>query len=90
MLDEILKQASLDLLSREKARDEAYSKARKARTLSKQAILFLHSRETEKAEINLNKTKVPSLFIQPYIENALIHGLLHKEGIKKLQIRLLL
>jgi translin len=58
MLDEIIKQASLDLLSREKARDEAYSKARKARTLSKQAILFLHSRETEKAEINLKKSRV--------------------------------
>jgi sensor histidine kinase YesM len=30
---------------------------------------------------------VPSLVVQPFIENALIHGLLHKEGMKKLTIR---
>ena len=30
--------------------------------------------------------KVPSLLIQPFIENALLHGLLHKDGIKTLKI----
>jgi hypothetical protein len=30
--------------------------------------------------------KVPSLIVQPFIENALLHGLLHKKGIKKLSI----
>ncbi|MHC9089578.1 sensor histidine kinase [Tenacibaculum sp. IMCC1] len=30
--------------------------------------------------------EVPSLLIQPFIENALVHGLLHKEGEKKLDI----
>ena len=30
---------------------------------------------------------VPSMLIQPFIENALLHGLLHKEGLKKLSIR---
>ena len=30
--------------------------------------------------------KVPSLLIQPFIENALIHGLIHKKGLKKLNI----
>ena len=29
---------------------------------------------------------VPSMLIQPFIENALLHGLLHKEGLKKLSI----
>ncbi len=57
MLEEIIKQASDELLSREKARDEAYGRARKARTMSKQAILLLHSGETEKAEANLIEAK---------------------------------
>ncbi|GAB5418201.1 MAG: hypothetical protein Crog4KO_28320 [Crocinitomicaceae bacterium] len=30
---------------------------------------------------------VPSMLIQPFIENALLHGLLHKPGKKKLSIR---
>jgi len=30
--------------------------------------------------------EVPSLIIQPFIENALLHGLLHKKGDKKLNI----
>lgn len=30
---------------------------------------------------------VPSMLIQPFIENALLHGLLHKEGEKQLNIR---
>ncbi len=30
--------------------------------------------------------KIPPMLIQPFIENALIHGLLHKEGIRKLTV----
>ncbi len=30
--------------------------------------------------------KIPPLIIQPFVENALVHGLLHKEGDKHLQI----
>lgn len=30
---------------------------------------------------------IPPMLIQPFIENALLHGLLHKEGLKKLKIR---
>jgi hypothetical protein len=30
--------------------------------------------------------KIPSLIIQPFVENALVHGLFHKEGSKNLQI----
>lgn len=30
---------------------------------------------------------IPSLFLQPYIENSIKHGLLHKKGMKKLLIK---
>ncbi len=34
----------------------------------------------------IDAIKVPSLIIQPFLENSLKHGLLHKEGIKKLTL----
>lgn len=38
-------------------------------------------------EIHTNEDfLVPPMLIQPFIENALVHGLLHKKGIKKLKI----
>ena len=40
-------------------------------------------------QINYEGTKdifVPSMLIQPFIENALVHGLIHVKGIKKLDI----
>lgn len=42
-------------------------------------------------EINTSKvlsetTMIPSMLIQPYVENAVKHGLLHKKGIKTLQV----
>ena len=67
MLEEIIKQASEELINREKARDEAYSRARKARTLSKQAILLLHSGETMKAQANLKKATQLLEELEPYI-----------------------
>ncbi|WP_062060938.1 sensor histidine kinase [Aquimarina longa] len=36
--------------------------------------------------INTEGLSVPSLIVQPFIENALIHGLLHKSGKKQLTI----
>jgi sensor histidine kinase YesM/ligand-binding sensor domain-containing protein len=36
--------------------------------------------------ININEIKVPSLLIQPYVENALKHGLLHKKEDRRLNI----
>lgn len=48
----------------------------------------------EKIEIDLqvdknlrnNKHKIPSVFVQPYVENAIKHGLLHKIDLGKLRI----
>ena len=35
----------------------------------------------DEAEIN-----IPAMLIQPYVENAIKHGLLHKQGLKKISI----
>jgi len=35
---------------------------------------------------NINDILIPPLLIQPFVENALVHGLLHKEGERKLNI----
>lgn len=37
--------------------------------------------------ISLDFIKVPSMFLQPFIENAIWHGLAHKQGSKKLLIK---
>jgi tetratricopeptide (TPR) repeat protein len=39
-------------------------------------------------ELSLEEIEVPSMFIQPYVENALKHGLLHKTGLKTLSLSL--
>ena len=43
----------------------------------------------EKLPLN-DELQIPSLITQPYVENALRHGLMHKKGVKKLDIRFLL
>jgi LytS/YehU family sensor histidine kinase len=35
---------------------------------------------------NIEDIMIPPLLVQPFIENSLVHGLLHKEGIKNLKI----
>jgi len=35
---------------------------------------------------NIGDLQIPPMLIQPFIENALVHGLLHKEGTKQLSI----
>lgn len=35
---------------------------------------------------NIGDIQIPPMLIQPFIENALVHGLLHKEGTKQLSI----
>ena len=36
--------------------------------------------------INLEKIKVPPLFLQPFIENAIWHGIMKKEGEKRIEL----
>lgn len=36
--------------------------------------------------LDVDNIEVPSLIVQPIIENAIVHGLFHKEGIKKLYV----
>lgn len=37
--------------------------------------------------VDLEMVKIPSMLIQPYVENAVKHGLLHKEGQKSLVLK---
>ena len=38
-------------------------------------------------EIDLLSVRLPAMLIQPYVENAIWHGLMHKEGSRNLHIR---
>jgi len=39
--------------------------------------------------IDLNKVKIPPMLLQPFVENAIWHGLMHKDGEKVLSIEIL-
>ena len=43
---------------------------------------------TVNPEINTEATQIPNMILQPYIENAIWHGLSHKTNDKRLQIRI--
>lgn len=46
---------------------------------------FIYTLNIEK-NIDSGRTYIPSLIVQPYVENAVKHGLLHKKGVKTLDI----
>jgi ligand-binding sensor domain-containing protein len=48
---------------------------------------FSHTILIDKS-VELNEIQVPSLIIQPYVENAFKHGLRHKKGEKRLEIKI--
>jgi translin len=67
-LQNIINQATEELQAREKARDEALSRARKARQLSKQAILLDHNNQPDKAQTNITEARRLLDETQPHID----------------------
>jgi translin len=67
-LQSIIDQAAQELQQREKARDEALTRARKARQLSKQAILLDHNNQRNKADANLSEARRLLAEIEPHAE----------------------
>jgi len=57
MLEEVMKRAAAELRAREKARDEVLSRARRARMLSKQAIMLIHNDDPTEAEAKIEEAK---------------------------------
>jgi ligand-binding sensor domain-containing protein/putative methionine-R-sulfoxide reductase with GAF domain len=47
---------------------------------------FLYEINFDKA-MDAEEIKIPTLLVQPFVENAIWHGLLHKEGLRKLTIQ---
>ena len=41
-------------------------------------------------EISLDQVEIPPILLQPYVENAIKHGLLHKKGERKLDIKFII
>ncbi len=54
--------------------------------LSLEKLRFKDTLEYEISSDKFDDIMVPPMLIQPFIENALIHGLLHKKGIRKLNV----
>jgi len=61
---------------------DLYVSLEKARFVEEE---FEYSFETDIQE-ELKNYAIPSLILQPFIENAIKHGLLHRQGIKKLKL----
>ncbi len=69
MLEELMKRAAAELRAREKARDEVLSRARKARMLSKQAILLVHNGALKEAEAKIEEAKRLLGEAEPYLRD---------------------
>jgi len=54
--------------------------------LSLEQLRFRENFQFEIEHSDIEGIKIPPLLIQPFIENAIVHGLLHKEGLKRLEI----
>lgn len=70
-------------LSREKEILETYLNLEKLRFMDD----FNYSIETDKVHSDPDHLLLPSMIIQPYVENAIKHGLLHKSGNKNIMVR---
>jgi translin len=68
-LEDIIAEAVLYLEERESARENAFYKSRKARILSKQAILFIHSNDKEEAGLKINDASQIMKEIHEYVNN---------------------
>lgn len=55
--------------------------------LSLEKLRFEEELQFEIEDLVDEDIQLPPLLIQPFVENALLHGLLHKDGLKKLVIR---
>lgn len=55
--------------------------------LSLEKLRFKNELEYTIDTEDIEDIMIPPMLIQPFIENALVHGLLHKEGLKTLQIK---
>lgn len=54
--------------------------------LALEKLRFKNDLEVSINTNHISEILIPPMLIQPFVENALFHGLLHKEGIKKIDI----
>jgi translin len=68
LLEDLVRRATEKLRGREAARDEVLGRARRARMLSKQAILLIHNDAQEKASANLEEARRLFSDFKPHID----------------------
>ena len=49
---------------------------------------FAYSLQVDEMDDRIHSLELPPMLLQPFVENAIIHGLMPKQGDKKLDIRL--